>query len=372
MLAALLVALALLATRLPPRRDVGPPSRDWTFFYLMGYDNDLAPFGPTILSRIRDGVRTTDIAVVVLADFRGPGGVRRIEITTDGERRETLSTEDSVSPALLRDQLLRTAARFPARHYGIVLLDHGAGVGEMVLDEHPGGGAGPRWMRSRDVGAVLRRFRGAVAGEVGIVFLQQCGRGTVEDLYDFRGAAETVMASQTTVGAPNSYYAALFRWLADHPEATGAGIAETIAYEDSDYTSYVAVDGDRLPDLPARLAPVVDELTRGGTKRVARPPDVRPCYRCRIRRDETIYDLLHWLHRAYAANGLAPGSSAALAGLDRFVRRELIVFHHKILAHAAEIPTWTGIGLLVPATPAAGRRRADTALYRDCPVPSLW
>ena len=48
--------------------------------------------------------------------------------------------------------------------------------------------------------------------EVELLFLQQCGKGTLENYYSFKDAAKVVMGSQTNVGAPNSYYAASVRW----------------------------------------------------------------------------------------------------------------------------------------------------------------
>jgi hypothetical protein len=372
-----LCLLFLLTGVAPLGAEEAPKLRPWTFAYVMSYDNDLAIHAESILSRIADGVGKSDVAVTVLADLADTGGLQRHRITAkEGRVRETLETEDSASETVVRDYLDWVAATFPAKRYGVVFLDHGGGLDEMCLDRRPGGKSTKQWLSARKTGPMLKAFRDRVkaggTSDVELLFLQQCGRGSIENLYNFRGAARAVLASQARMGAPNDYYRATFLRLGRKPDVDGFEVADGILWDEEQFTSLVCVDGAKLAGLPARLDPVVEELLAAPALRAPAAGMAALCFRSRYRKDETLYDLLHWFEQTYAASALKPATAKALAVFRKWVETELIVHHRKHPLHRKRIRDWTGLGLFVPvAETVRGRYPDDYPLYAACGLSKL-
>jgi len=358
-----LAALLLLAA------GCGEQRREWTFVYVMSYDNDLSIHAGTILDAIEEGVKDDAVAVAVLADLPDEDGLRRHVITASGRTEETLGTDDSASPEVLAGFLDWVEEHLPAKRYALVFLDHGGGLDEMCLDRNPGGKGGARWLSARTVGPLLREFRDRAGGEVELLFLQQCARGTIENLYNFRGAARAVLASQTRVGAPNTYYRATLMRLSRNPACTGFDVAEEIVWDDEHFTSYVCVDGEKIAELPGRLDPLVGEFLGDGSTRLLAPTAAAICYPGVFRPDETTYDLLDWLDGLARMNRVTP---PALAEFRTFVEDELIVHHRKHPLRARAIAKWTGLGLFVPALPEVRARYEGYPLWRDSRLDELW
>jgi hypothetical protein len=365
--------LLLLPAMLLPACGAGEPGLPpWTVAVVMSYDNDLEPHAAVILDRLQTGVLGSRNTVTVLADYRGPGGLVRYEITGEGRGSRRLETDDSASSTVVAGFLDWAVTAHPARRYAVVFLDHGGGLDEMCQDLDPAGPPGGRWLSGREMGPILATLREKTGGRLELVFLQQCGRATVEGLYNFRGCAPAILASQTRVGAPNTWYEPVLRWLAENPGAGGPSVAERILRTDYHFNSYVCVDGFGLAELPPRLDEVVAEVMRScrGTPRAPEEPAL--CFRSWIRPDERVYDLLDWLGALYDANGMGPADSLALAAFRDWVESSLIlsVRRHPRTAHLME--RWTGLGLYVPELASARERYRGYPLYRDSRLAELW
>ncbi len=234
----------------------------------------------------------------MLADDPDPGGLTRHVISSDGRSWQRLATDDSASEAVFGDYLSWVAKTHPAKHYAVVFLDHGGRLDEMCFDERPGGGT-KHWLNARLVGERLRAFRAQVTGSLELVFLQQCGRASVQNLYNFRNTAAAVLASQHNVGAPNTYYEPTLHWLDAHPDTTGAKLACRIMEDDRDFTTYACADGKAIGELPRRLEPVVRALL-GNETPPALPSGPPPCY---ATEGEANFDLIAWFGAAFRENG---------------------------------------------------------------------
>src|SRR5688572_11462993 len=255
--------IAVLAAMSLRGQESAPVPLDWLLVYTMSYDNNLENCGPVILDGLEEGAKEGKIAVTVLADFRDRDGLRRFTLSPAGRREEKLATDNSASEEVLEEYLAWAAKRHPAKKIAIVFLNHGGDLDDMSLDEQPGEGISKQWLSARRVGPILKKFQDGVGGKVELVFLQQCGRGSVDNLYNFRGAGAAVMASQTTVGAPNTYYAPTLKWLSKNPGSTGAEVARRIMQDDGHNLSYVCVRGDELPELPKRIDAAIEPLLSG-------------------------------------------------------------------------------------------------------------
>jgi hypothetical protein len=351
--------LAALGIRQEPAKEL-----DWLLVYFMSYDNNLEQCGPVILDGLEEGAKEGRVAVTVLADFRDKDGLKRFTLTPAGRREETLATDNSASEEVLEEYLAWAAKTHPAKRFAIVFLNHGGDLDDMSLDEQPGAGIAKQWLSARRVGPILKKFRDGVGGKVELVFLQQCGRGSVDNLYNFRGAGSAVMASQTTVGAPNTYYAPTVKWLAKNPGSSGAELARRIMRDDEHYLSYVCVRGDELSELPKRIDAAIEPLLSGP---VTAPRRTKPCFG-NPREGEANHDLIGWLEAAYADN---ERKSDALAALESWMKEKLIV-HHEFQAEARRKPKWCGVSLYVPATPALFEKYRDYPLYEAGRLDDLW
>src|SRR5437870_5557780 len=105
-----------------------------------------------------------------------------------------------------------------------VFLDHGGKLDQMCYDRNPDT-AGKHWMSGRVLGEKLRAFKAKIPGRWDLLFFQQCGRGSLENLYSFRGTAEYLMSSPIIITSPHTYYTAFEKWLGQTPDATGDKVA---------------------------------------------------------------------------------------------------------------------------------------------------
>jgi hypothetical protein len=340
-----------------------PPTRDWVLVYYMSYDNDLAPHATTILPALECGVKNSDLLVTVLQDDKATKGLKRHTLSAEAHDITLLATDNSASESVLGDYLAWVAEHYPARHYALCFLDHGGNLDEMCLDESPGQGETKHWLSAQLSGSVIRQFCAATDGKLELLFLQQCGRGTVENLYNFRGTAATIMASPLKVGAPNTYYAATLRWLAANKTATGLELARQIMANDTDFSLYVCVDGAMLDELPNALAPVVAELLRDG-KTPLPATGIEPCFR---HGNECNYDLSAWLEAAFQQNG---GDLQALAPFKTWLQQRLIV---ALAHHNSQASTdLCGLALFEPASAWAFGQYRDYPVYRETALGELW
>jgi hypothetical protein len=277
-----------------------------------------------------------------------------------------LRTDNSASEEVLSEYLAWVLKAYPARHYAVVFLDHGGCLDEMCLDEWPGENVKKRWLSARLVGPVLRKFRKEAPGNVDLLFLQQCGRGSVENLYNFRSAAEVVMASQTNVGAPNTYYESTMKWLATQQKPSGPALARQIMSTDQHFSSYVCVNGEALAELPERLSPVVEALLRDGKFSLKSVTRLQPCYRHEA---ETNYDLLEWLGSVFKVNDR---SEESLELFKKWLREKLIVATVVNPGSGNMIKGWCGLALCVPESEEVRGRYPDYPIYRDSRLNELW
>jgi Clostripain family len=333
--------------------------------YVMSYDNDLSICGPGILDALERGVKGGETLATVLADDPDPGGLTRHVISSDGRTSQRLATDDSASEAVLSDYLTWVAEAHPSKHYAVVFLDHGGRLDEMCLDERPGGGGTKHWLNARLVGERLRAFRAGVPGSVELVFLQQCGRGSVQNLYNFRNTAAAVLASQHNVGAPNTYYEPTLQWLDAHPDTSGVELASRIMADDRDFITYACADGKALGELPRRLRPVAQALLEGDTPPVP-PADLTSCF---VTKGEANFDLLAWFGAAFRENGR---SAAALDDFSRWVREGLVVKVVTEPCSADQYRSVCGLSLFVPRSEDQLTLYRDEPLHHDCLLGSLW
>jgi len=278
------------------------------FIYYMSYDNDLNSVGPGILSDLQRGIINSKIAVVVQADFSNNKGMKRIALYQSfgkTKRKEIpLKSEDSADPAELKKYFEWILQNFKSKNYCIVFLNHGGKLNDMCRDDKPFRDqsknkqyASGKWLPATEVGEIVADFNRKTGGKVRLLFLQQCGRAAIQNLYNFIDTAEYILASPVIVDVPNTYYTKAIKAAADDPNMTGAILAKTIMQEDRDYTLYTLLDNNELEKLPDKLTPILNCFTQNSS--------LNPSQSCVPIFDfegEKFYDLKYYFETLNSAN----------------------------------------------------------------------
>lgn len=361
----LALALALASTLAPAaaRADAPPPAprlREWTFVYYMAYDNNLEKCGRPILDMLGKGVTSDDVVVTCLADFTDEG-LKRYVLTRGAEDVEAVPGDSSAEEETVRDYLAWVKATHPAKRYALVFLDHGGRLGQMSNDDNPREG-GQEWLEVVETGKTVAEWRRGLpaTSSVELLFLQQCGKGTLENYHAFKDAAAVLMGSQTVVGAPNSYYTKSIAAVCERPDVDGAEVARLMRENDPPnmFTTYTTVRSSALGELVARLEPVLAplaakdalDLPRGLTPCFDQPPD------------EAFFDGLPLLAGLYEANGL---DRAPLDAFAAWARESLIAGHRVSERQRQRAGTWCGFSLLLPLSKDAYARYKHYPLWAE-------
>ena len=342
---------------------------EWVFVYYMSYDNDLSSFGEVILRDLRNGLSNSKVAVVVQADFIDSKGMKRIGLYyADGKahRKETvLRSEDSADEAELREYLEWVRKKWISKNYCVIFLDHGGKLNHMCLDRKPSGnrnknrqsGSG-KWLRASEAAEIVASFNQKTDRKVRLVFLQQCGRATIQNLYNFGEASEYIMASPLIVGAPNTYYTKTIAAVSRDQNITGEILAATIMQEDEHYTLYTLISNEELKRLPEKLAPV---LTAFGFASALHQP--KSCSHLFEHENEKFYDLKSYFYALNSANENIAGKE-----LDTFFdwcEDSLIVSKAVRGPDSTVEPAYSGLSIYVPTSPDAGTSYSFLPLHQQ-------
>lgn len=355
---------------------------EWVFIYYMAYDNNLDRFGRPILDMLKEGVKNESVAVVTFADFRDKDGMKRYETTTKGETLTQLETEDSADEATLKAQLEWTRDNYKAKRYAVVFLDHGGRLSEMSQDLGPGPSK-REWLHSVKVANVLTDWRKSLAGKLELVFIQQCGKGTLENYHAFRLTAPYIMGSQTVVGAPNHYYTSMLEDVCKDTDIDGKQLAELVRKHETNnmFTTYTVVNDKALEALPEKLDAVLKPLL---SLKELKPAPILPeeprhnetvpegayCRMCfQPGRDERMVDGAALLAALYEANEL---DKKPLDDFRKWMKEELITGHKFSPRHAKKAGDWCGFSIYMPGTTdALDRYRKDYPIYKDTTLDEL-
>jgi len=338
---------------------------EWVFVYYMSYDNDLNPFGKVILSDLTKGIVNSKVAVVVQADFIDNKGMKRIALYhANGKPRRKeiiLKSEDSADENELRKYLNWVRKEWNAKNYCIVFLDHGGTLNHMCLDRKPFRNhnenkrfVSGKWLRAEEAGEIIANFNQKADGKVRLLFLQQCGRAAIQNLYNFVNTAEYILASPLKVDAPNTYYTKTLASIARDPNITGEILAETVMREDEHYTLYTLISNKELKILPEKLTPVLKSF---GQKSSLNQPN--SCPSLFEFESERFYDLRDYLEALNSANNNIAGKELR-SFLDWYQ-------NHLIVSRAFKRPdsSYSGLSIYVPTSKNEITRYGFLPLYQQ-------
>jgi hypothetical protein len=363
--------LLMLLVTLPGILLILPDSKlfEWVFVYYMSYDNDLSSYGEVILRDLRDGLSSSKVAVVIQADFIDSDGMKRISLYhANGKthRKETIvKSEDSADEAELRKYLEWVREKWVAKNYCIVFLNHGGKLNQMCKDIKPFRNqnknrrfSSGKWLDASKAAKIVADFNQKVDQRVRLLFLQQCGRATIQNLYNFVDAAEYILASPLVVGAPNTYYTKTIASVSHGLNITGESLTETIMREDEHYTLYTLISNEELKRLPGKLAPVLKIFGRASALNC--PESCSPLFEYE---GEKFYDLKSYFYTLSSTNENVAGKE-----LDSFFdwcESSLVVSKSIRDPNSTIEPSYCGLSINVPSGSGAGTSYGFLQLYQQ-------
>jgi hypothetical protein len=252
---------------------VKPPPVDktvqWTVMLYMGADNTLAAAALEDLNELEQVGSTDKVKFTALADvyfnYWGQYGLGVVDLL-DGNSKPvtpmmlvTKHPEDGVqsyfddSKAVLYDRIGFNSAdpanltnfikwsvqRFPAKHYALVVWDHGNGwlpgrIGSAILedDSDASNGAG-----STGGAMYVHQLQSAIANSgihLDLLDFDACNMASVEVAYQLKDVTKYICASQRTEPGNGNDYTAIASYMTAHPSATAEEFGREII------NSYVA------------------------------------------------------------------------------------------------------------------------------------
>jgi hypothetical protein len=236
---------------------------DWLLVYYMPYDNDLSPLAKNIIQQFLKARINDNVCVTLQVDLAGKGGMTRYAFNSN---IDSLNIEEGASSSVnaLDKYLLWVSKTFKARHYSVILLNHGGRLNEYGRDDYP---EIRSWMQMDSLATSLATFnKRAGIKKIDLLFEQVCTRGTVENLYQFKEVANYTLASQDLVPAPGYYYSIVFSKLNDTIKS-GDQLADLIVSSEREdmYYTYTLVDNAKWMDWLKLLSKYSESLSSPGT-----------------------------------------------------------------------------------------------------------
>ena len=251
-----------------------PNAKEWTFMVFLNADNNLNSFGYEDLDEMMVAGSSDEVSIPVLFDpYDGPADVLYIT-TGDYGVIDSWGEVDMSDWRTLRDFGTFAVQNFPARHYALIMWNHGGGWRDATAqkeikpykgfsnDDH--GVAGEISISNGDYAAALQGITAALGGKLDIVGFDACLMGMWEVAAASAPYADYLLASEETepaIGWP--YHGFLPGLIADY-EQTPLELAQSIvdAYhvENTMDSTLSVIDLNTIDDLNSAISAFADEL----------------------------------------------------------------------------------------------------------------
>jgi hypothetical protein len=266
-------------------------------------DNDLSPWAPGVLERVRRGsLINPNIQALMLVDRLGDHDTRLFEIHAGAVTTSTAVLDewgqdelDTTDPAVLSWFLRYGRSRYPATRTIVSLMGHGMGLMpefDWLVEQGPGEDPVPQpglpplprgleatpgditnnggFLSTLDFRAALDEATNNGADPFDLLFFDQCFQGSLDVLYELRSAARVFVASPNYawLSAPYHQYLSAFA-----PSAAPAQMADVLIrlYEGSltnDHPNAIfwlrAADIEPIANAASTLAGALQAALNGG------------------------------------------------------------------------------------------------------------
>ena len=260
----------------------------WTVMVYLDADNNLDIASPYDLKEMIAVGSTDNVTFIVQYDTRSTT-TKRYKVEKGAlTLLEDLGELDMAAPETLRDFIVSTIAAYPAKHYALILSDHGNGwdsppetrskMVKSILQDWTNNGSTTPATANNLIAQALLDAEGTTGVHLDLLGFDACIMSTLEVAYEFRNTASLMVASQELVQGRGWDYKDLFGRLTANPLMTPEEFAaamvtsyktfvESSAYGLEDQT----ITALRLGEYISDVARAADTLAVSLQKRIADP-----------------------------------------------------------------------------------------------------
>ncbi|MCD4783019.1 MAG: hypothetical protein K8T10_04215 [Candidatus Eremiobacteraeota bacterium] len=187
------------------------PMKKWTILVYSAADNDLEPFQVEDVMEMEKTGGGNSLNLLVQLDrgkkpsnlSDGWSGARRYKIERDGDPEkinspvlEDLGQVNMSDPSTLSDFIQWGIKKYPAKHYMLIISDHGKGWEGAIQDKSHSG-----WMELPRIEDALMDAQEKTGQKLDILGFDACLMGESEVAYQLRDSADYMVASEESEGA---------------------------------------------------------------------------------------------------------------------------------------------------------------------------
>lgn len=176
--------------------------KQWTVLFYMDGNNNLAPMARTSFDVLTKVGSNDDVNLVAEVSIKGSGCVERGLVENKartGEamsHKEVLPIKDMSSPDTLYDFLVDSMKKYPAKHFALVMWDHGAGFMGSMADDYSGG-----ILTNLKLAETLKKAAKDAGKSVELVNFNACLMGQMEVACDLEGTGAKYLTGSEEVEA---------------------------------------------------------------------------------------------------------------------------------------------------------------------------
>lgn len=213
LIARVLAVVAVLCA--PMQAAVVAAEKEWTFLVFINADNNLDEYGVLDQEEMARVGSNDRLDIVTLIDrYAGPATMNHVE----KGRITKLSDEGELDMGDWRElvRFAKTAmARFPAKHYALVVWNHGAGwkLKGAALKGISYDDSSNNHITTNQLGDAMREIRDATGRNIDLFCMDACLMQMFEVAWAVRDACDYVVASEETVPGDGYPYAEVLRAL---------------------------------------------------------------------------------------------------------------------------------------------------------------
>lgn len=176
----------------------GPaPKKIWTFMSYSAADNNLLPQMLQDVNEMEAVGSTKNMNIIVQLD-RGGDDCKRYYIKKDDDPDnitspvlKDLGSTNMSDPDVLADFIKFSVSKFPAKHYALIIGDHGDAWKGLAEDESHNG-----WMSVPDLQKALKKAEDETGKKIDVLGFDACQMASTEVAYEVKDRASFMVASQ--------------------------------------------------------------------------------------------------------------------------------------------------------------------------------
>lgn len=291
-LAAVVTFFAFLSTSLaqfsgtqrPSPSTASPPLKEWTFLVYMNSDNNLYEYGFLNVMQMEKVGSSDQVNIVVQMDPEPRNlPTTRYFINKNSQAQQGKITSQVVGqlgetnmgdPKTLTDFLVWGAQNYPAKHYAVVVWNHGGGWVGVSYDDNPSAHLSTPQVRQALEGFNTYLSRSAArngfrtAQKIDLINFDACLMSTLEVAYELKDVANYLVASQFNEPGEGEDYTNFLNPLVQKPSMTARELAEIMVYQyvqtynTSRDINYAAVDLGRVAQFTRQFNAAMETVLR--------------------------------------------------------------------------------------------------------------